>query len=102
MLKGKTAVVTGGSRGIGEEIAYKLASLGANVAVLYAGNATAAENVCEVCRCKHCVEAKAYQCDVADFERAKELIESVESKQTSVWYRSLSIMQGSPGMVWLP
>ena len=43
MLKGKTAVVTGGSRGIGEAIVYKLASLGANIAVIYAGNASAAE-----------------------------------------------------------
>lgn len=38
MLKGKTAVVTGGSRGIGEAIVYKLASMGANVAVIYAGS----------------------------------------------------------------
>lgn len=50
MLKGKTAVVTGGSRGIGEAIVYKLASMGANVAVIYAGNATAAERVCEKCK----------------------------------------------------
>ena len=42
MLKGKTAVITGGSRGIGEAITYKLASLGANVAVIYAGNKSAA------------------------------------------------------------
>ena len=79
MLKGKTAVVTGGSRGIGEEIAYKLASLGANVAILYAGNATAAENVCEVCRRKHCVEAKAYQCDVADFSAVKDTVSKIKA-----------------------
>ena len=46
MLKGKTAVVTGGSRGIGEAIVYKLASMGTNVAVIYAGNAVTAEKVC--------------------------------------------------------
>ena len=42
MLKEKTAVVTGGSRGIGEAIVYRLASLGVNVAVIYAGNVDAA------------------------------------------------------------
>lgn len=38
MLTGKTAVVTGGSRGIGAAIVRKLASQGANVAVVYAGS----------------------------------------------------------------
>ena len=45
MLKGRTAVITGGSRGIGAAIAEKLASLGADVAILYAGNTEASENV---------------------------------------------------------
>ena len=38
MLNGKTAIVTGGSRGIGAAVAEKLASLGAVIAVIYAGN----------------------------------------------------------------
>ena len=79
MLKGKTAVVTGGSRGIGEAIVYKLASLGANIAVIYAGNATAAENVCEKCKKEYGVDAKAYQCNVADFSSAKETVAKIRS-----------------------
>lgn len=48
-LKGKTAIVTGGSRGIGAAIVEKLAANGADVAVIYAGNVEAAEKICQVC-----------------------------------------------------
>ncbi len=79
MLKGKTAVVTGGSRGIGEAIAYKLASLGANVAVIYAGNDTAAQKVCNKCSQEYNVKSKAYQCNVADFTSSKETIAKIKA-----------------------
>jgi glucose 1-dehydrogenase len=45
VLSGQTAVVTGGSSGIGEGIAKALAAAGANVIVNYAGNREAAERV---------------------------------------------------------
>ena len=78
MLKGKTAVVTGGSRGIGEAIAYKLASMGANIAVIYAGNADAAENVCNKCKKANGIEAKAYRCNVAEFSAVKETVAKIK------------------------
>ena len=78
MLKGKTAVITGGSRGIGAAIACKLASMGANVAIIYAGNTSAAEQVVESCRQRYGVEAKAYQCNVADFSAAKEAVARIK------------------------
>ena len=78
MLKGKTAVITGGSRGIGAAIACKLASMGANVAIIYAGNTSAADQVVESCRQRYGVEAKAYQCDVADFSAAKEAVARIK------------------------
>ena len=43
MLKGKVAVVTGASRGIGAAVAKKLASLGADLALIYAGKDALAE-----------------------------------------------------------
>ncbi len=79
MLKGKVAIVTGASRGIGEAIAYKLASLGANIAVIYAGNQQAADTVCDTCKQDYGVEAKSYQCDVSNFAAAKETVAEVKA-----------------------
>lgn len=71
MLKNKTVIITGGSRGIGAAIAHKFASLGANIAILYLGNQAAAEQVCEDCKSQYGVNANAYRCDVADFTAVK-------------------------------
>ena len=79
MLRGKTAIVTGGSRGIGRAIALKLASLGADIAVIYAGNAEAAESVCRECREGNGVEARAYRCDVSDFAAVKETVALIKA-----------------------
>ncbi len=77
MLKGKVALVTGGSRGIGAAIAEKLASLGADVAILFAGNAEAAETVRARCEALG-VRAAAFQCDVKDFSAVKETVAAVK------------------------
>lgn len=84
MLNGKTAIVTGGSRGIGAAIAQKLASLGANIAVLYAGNQQAALAVCESCVAQYSVKAQAYCCNVADFEQCKQTVALVKEAFGSV------------------
>ena len=78
MLTGKVALVTGGSRGIGAAIARKLASMGANVAVIYTGNQQAAETVCSQCR-EYGVVAKAYRCDVSSFDQVKETVAAVKT-----------------------
>ncbi|MCC8195820.1 MAG: 3-oxoacyl-ACP reductase FabG [Ruminococcus sp.] len=83
MLTGKTAVVTGGSRGIGEAIAIKLSSLGTNVAIIYAGNTEKAETVVEKCR-TFGVNAVSYKCDVADFSAVKETVAKIKADFGSV------------------
>lgn len=77
MLNGKVAVVTGGSRGIGAAIAEKLASMGVDVAILYAGNAEAAQAVCTRCD-QFGIKAKAYCCDVSNYEAAKETVAQIK------------------------
>ncbi len=72
MLRGKTAVVTGGSRGIGESIVLKLASMGADVAIIYGSNTALGEDVARRCREKYGVKAVSYRCDVADFETVRQ------------------------------
>lgn len=64
-LREKTALVTGGGRGIGRAVCLRLAQLGASVAVNYAGNADAAEETAEACRALG-AEAFAIRADVAD------------------------------------
>ena len=76
MLKGKTALVTGGSRGIGRAIALKLAENGADVAIVYAGRQDAAEETRRDIEALG-VKAAAYQCDVADFDAVKAVVAAV-------------------------
>ena len=80
MLKGKTAIVTGGSRGIGAAIVKKFASMGANVAAVYAGNREAAEAVCEVCAREYGVKAAAFQCNVASFDEVKAAVAAIKAE----------------------
>lgn len=79
MLKGQVAIVTGASRGIGAAIAKKLASMGADIAVIFAGNEEAANAVCRLLVSEYGVRAKAYKCDVADFEACKETVAQIKA-----------------------
>ena len=79
MLNGKTALVTGGSRGIGRAIALKLASQGADIAVIYAAGAEKAQQICDEITAmgRH---AAAFQCDVADFAQVKQTVAVVKAE----------------------
>lgn len=79
MLNGKTAVITGGSRGIGAAICEKLASCGTNVAIIYNGNEQKAHDVKESAL-KHNVAAECFKCNVADFDECKKTAEEIIKK----------------------
>ena len=76
MLKGKTAIVTGGSRGIGAAICKRFAEQGANIALLYAGNTQKAEETKAALQ-EMGVKAEAYQCNVADAEQVAALCKQI-------------------------
>lgn len=76
MFKGKIALVTGASRGIGRETAKQLAAGGAYVIVNYAGSREAAESVvAEIIEAGG--NAEAYQCNVGDFDGVKEMVDYI-------------------------
>ena len=72
----KTAVVTGGSRGIGLAIATKLAQGGANIAILYVGNESEGIKAKEELS-QYGTKVEQYFCDVSDFEASQKVVEQV-------------------------
>lgn len=72
---GKTAVVTGGSRGLGRAICLELAKGGANVVFCYAGNEAAAKETTAACEALG-AKALAVQCDVAKADEVKALMDA--------------------------
>ncbi len=75
-LKGKVALVTGGSRGLGAATAEALADQGADVAISYVASAAKAEAVVEKLKAKG-VRALAVRSDQADTAAAKPLVDQV-------------------------
>ena len=75
-LTGKTALITGASRGIGKAIALKLAGQGANIAIPYLGDPAEAEQAQKEIEALG-VKCVMYVCDVSSFEASKEVVEKV-------------------------
>jgi 3-oxoacyl-[acyl-carrier protein] reductase len=92
MLTGKTALVTGASRGIGRAIALSLAEAGADVVVNYAGNAQAADEVVGLIEAMGRQAFKA-QADVSSAEQTEGLV-----KQTLDRFGKLDILINNAGI----
>ncbi|MBP5491283.1 MAG: 3-oxoacyl-[acyl-carrier-protein] reductase [Clostridiales bacterium] len=72
----KTAIVTGGSRGIGRAAAIELSKMGMNVAIIYHGNQAKAEETVAACK-ENGVDAIAIQCDVKLKDDVEVAIENI-------------------------
>ena len=79
MLNGKVAVITGGSRGIGKATAQKLASLGADIAVVYRSEDAAAAELCSELQ-QQGVKAEPFKLDVSVYDDAKETVDRIIEK----------------------
>ena len=91
-LKGRVALVTGGSRGIGKAIALSLAAAGADVAINYRREEEAAQQtVAEIEKLGR--KAKAYRAPVDDFEAVALMVEEVVHD-----FGSLSILINNAGI----
>lgn len=91
-LTGKTAVVTGGSRGIGRAVCLELARLGANIILCYAGGEAQAKDTENACR-ELGVQASAVRCNVADAKEVKAMM-----KQAVTTYGRIDILVNNAGV----
>lgn len=77
-LTGRTAVVTGGSRGIGRAVCLELAARGASVVLCYAGSEAAAQETAAACE-QLGAKALALRCDVSDAQAVKAMMKQAVS-----------------------
>lgn len=77
MLKGKTTLITGASRGIGKGIAEMFAKHGSNIAFTFASSVEKARAFEEELKSKYGVKVIGYQSDAADFNAAQTLADQV-------------------------
>lgn len=94
-LRGKNAIVTGGSRGVGRSVARQLARAGANVGIGYHSRSDDAASVVAECR-EIGVQAWAQSGDLADPSEAERLFE-----RGDVEFEGLDIFVGNHG-IWPP
>lgn len=91
-LEGKTALVTGASRGIGKAIALELAHHGADVAVNYAGNEQKAKEVADEIQAMG-RRSFIVQCDISDSDAVQAMV-----KETVAQFGRLDILVNNAGI----
>ncbi|AIF44919.1 SDR family oxidoreductase [Virgibacillus sp. SK37] len=92
-LDGKTAIVTGGARGLGAQIAEGFAEAGANV-VICSRKLEACQEMCEQLK-KHNVGTLAVACDVTNPDDVKQVVSETKER-----FGSIDILVNNSGATW--
>jgi 3-oxoacyl-[acyl-carrier protein] reductase len=92
LLQGKTALITGASKGIGRAIAHRFAEEGANVAFTYLSSVEQGQAL-EVELANKGIKAKGYRSDASDFTQAETLVTNVIAD-----FGSLDILVNNAGI----
>lgn len=77
LLEGKTAIITGASRGIGKSIAEKFAENGCNIAFSYANSVEKANEMEKELISLYGINVKGFQSNAADFNSAQNMVDAV-------------------------
>lgn len=93
LLEGKTALITGASKGIGKAIAEKYAEQGANVAFTFLSNVEKGQALEKELADAYGVKVKGYRSDASDFKAAEDLIVGVVAD-----FGSLDILVNNAGI----
>lgn len=97
MFKGKTLVLSGGTKGIGKDIIYKFAEDGCDIAFTYNSNEEEAKNICEDLIEKFGVKVKFYPLNILEPDTYKDLFKQIDEDFDRVdFFISNAIISGRP------
>jgi 7-alpha-hydroxysteroid dehydrogenase len=96
-MKGKTLVITGATKGIGQAIAEKFAQNGVNIAFTYNSNAEVAAVLVKELEAKYGIKARAYPLNILETDEFKPLFEAIDADFDRVdFFVSNAMIYGRP------
>ncbi|MFA6187817.1 MAG: enoyl-ACP reductase [Sulfuricurvum sp.] len=96
-MKGKTLVITGATKGIGQAIAEKFAQNGVNIAFTYNSNGEIAQVLANELESKYGIKARAYPLNILETDEFKPLFEAIDADFDRVdFFVSNAMIYGRP------
>jgi 7-alpha-hydroxysteroid dehydrogenase len=96
-MKGKTLVITGATKGIGQAIAEKFAQNGVNIAFTYNSNAEVAGVLVQELEAKYGIKARAYPLNILETDEFKPLFEAIDADFDRIdFFVSNAMIYGRP------